>query len=113
MPNNSVKVFIMSWNMGNAEQVGMKNVLDERDATADYDIIVIGLQESTYAIKGQQAADSIAHLGKQIQDMVGEKYYLVSSSGHPKGAPPSLACSFALYLHLPVACTHPGLVSRC
>ena len=67
----------MSWNMGNAEAVGLNHVLEERKAQKDYDIIVLGLQESTYS-KGTTGTECIAHLGGMIQEIVGAEFFKVS-----------------------------------
>lgn len=77
MPKEKLKIFVVSWNMGNAEQIGLKNVFDERQAINQYDIIVVGLQESTYTMKGQSNSDCLAHLSKQIHDIIGSGYIQV------------------------------------
>lgn len=80
-----LKIFVASWNMGNAEQFGMRNIFDEKAAIGNYDLFVIGLQESTYTLKGQQGTDPIAHLKKQLGEIMGDGYYEV-----PPLAPPLL-----------------------
>ncbi|RYY80995.1 hypothetical protein EON63_16440 [archaeon] len=71
---DKIKVFVTSWNMGNAEAMGMKNIFDEQRATEKFDIFAIGLQESTYKCD----TDSIQHLAKQITEFLGPNFFLVS-----------------------------------
>lgn len=73
----TVNVFTASWNMGNAAQVGFSTILDEKDGFDKFDIIVLGLQESTYTLDGNIALDSIAHLKGQLEDMMGNGFFTV------------------------------------
>jgi hypothetical protein len=73
-----LKVFIMSWNMGNAEAEGLENVFSEKNATNDFDVIVLGLQESTYSMKGSSSSDCVAHLGSLIESTIGPNYFKAS-----------------------------------
>ena len=76
--SNSVdrlQVFIMSWNMGNAPPTGLEYVFREKNATNDFDILVMGLQEATW-----NATDCIKELAAKVQEVVGEKYFMVSCS---------------------------------
>eukprot|EP01031_Cornospumella_fuschlensis_P028480 gene28479-34377_t len=68
-----VKVFVTTWNMGNAEAVGMNNIFDELRATEKFDIFAIGLQESTYKCD----TDSIQHLAKQVTGFLGPNFFQV------------------------------------
>lgn len=69
---DKLQVFIMSWNMGNAEPEGLQYVFTEKNATNQFDILVLGLQESTYG-----GENSIAHLGGVIESIVGDNYFKV------------------------------------
>lgn len=71
-----LKIFITTWNMGNAEAEGMERIFEERKVTTDYDIIVIGLQESTYTSK-QNNFDSITHLQNYLTQLIGSNYQKV------------------------------------
>lgn len=71
---DKLQVFIMSWNMGNAEPEGLQYVFSEKNATNQYDILVLGLQESTYAYNN---GDCITHLGGVIESIVGANYFKV------------------------------------
>lgn len=68
-----LQVFIMSWNMGNAPPTGLEYVFREKNATNDFDILVLGLQEATWP-----ATDCIKILSDTVHGVVGEKYFLVS-----------------------------------
>jgi hypothetical protein len=72
-----LKVFITTWNMGNAEAVGVHHIFEEEKVTDNFDIFGIGLQESTYSMKVESGTDCIAHLGKQLQEALGPTFYLV------------------------------------
>lgn len=78
-----LKVFIMSWNMGNAEPEGLMNVFDEKNARDSYDIFVIGLQESTYNYKGMVRSntpgthESINHFQSYIRSQFPDAQYEV------------------------------------
>ena len=62
--------------MGNAPQKGMSCIFDEKNVKEDYDIIVIGLQESTYSGSTQGC---IQELGDEIKDMLGDTFYQVKN----------------------------------
>lgn len=70
---DKLQVFIMSWNMGNAAPGGLEYVFREKNATNDYDILVLGLQEATWA-----QSDCIKDLGEKVQEIVGDKFFLVN-----------------------------------
>lgn len=70
-----LKVFIMSWNMGNAPEGGLKNVFTEKNATDAYDVIVLGLQESTY--KTKDGADCVAQLSLAVETILGSRFFKV------------------------------------
>lgn len=71
--------------MGNAEPMGFENILKRDDKSKDedenYDIYVIGLQESTYSVKHLQGTegvdDCISHLESKLTAILGKDYYLV------------------------------------
>jgi len=54
VPRNDLKIGIVSWNMGNAKSAGWETEMFPNQA-AGYDIVVIGLQESTYSMSGSGA----------------------------------------------------------
>lgn len=59
--------------MGNAPPTGLEYVFREKNATNDFDILVMGLQEATWS-----ATDCIKELSSKVQEIVGEKYFMVS-----------------------------------
>mmetsp|Transcript_24844 Transcript_24844/g.41402 ORF Transcript_24844/g.41402 Transcript_24844/m.41402 type:complete len:642 (+) Transcript_24844:209-2134(+) len=73
--SEKAKVFIMSWNMGNAEAEGLENVFTEQNIVGQYEIIVLGLQESTYSMKNN--GDCIAHLQSMVKGIMGGNYFQV------------------------------------
>jgi hypothetical protein len=74
----SLRVFVTSWNMGNAEQHGLQHVFTEKSASDNFDLIVLGLQESTYtSIKGSTSVDCFSHLANQIAEILGPLFYKV------------------------------------
>lgn len=83
-PKSSINVFTTTWNMGNAHQVGFSSIFEEKQAVDDFDIIVIGLQESTYIMEGNVTLDNIAHnfdsishLKTQLEEIIGSSFYIV------------------------------------
>lgn len=72
---DKLQVFIMSWNMGNAPETGLQYVLSEKNANNAYDIIVLGLQESTY--KTKDGTDCVAQLSMAVENIIGQKYFKV------------------------------------
>jgi hypothetical protein len=58
------KVFVTTWNMGNAEPEGFMEIFSEKSAFNDFDIFAIGLQESTYTIPGASMTQMTAASGK-------------------------------------------------
>lgn len=63
---DKLKLFIASWNMGNAEPAGMETIFGATPADLNqFDVYAIGLQESTYNVKGSE--DSIAHLSNRLK----------------------------------------------
>ena len=86
-PLDEVKVFVMTWNMGNAEPEGFMNVFEEKNAKAQYDIFAIGLQESTYAVKAMPSSatgthESIGHLQNHIKSYFPDDQFEVVSVLH-------------------------------
>jgi hypothetical protein len=73
-----LKVFIVSWNMGNAEPEGLMNVFDEKNARDSYDIFVIGLQKSTYY--NPDTHESIHHFQNYIRSQFPDAQYEVVRS---------------------------------
>lgn len=65
--------------MGNAETEGLTHIFHEENHTNHYDVFAIGLQESTYSLKGANT-DCITHLGAQLESALGSKFYRVSLS---------------------------------
>lgn len=75
--NDRLQVFVMTWNMGNAPETGLEFVLSERNATSAFDIIVLGLQESTY--KNKDGTDCVVQLSQSIEKIVGDRFFKVRS----------------------------------
>lgn len=76
-----IKVFTMTWNMGNSEAQGLDKALKREKEAVDlsYDLFVIGLQESTYA--EANSVDPVAcysSLASAIATILGPNYYEVS-----------------------------------
>jgi hypothetical protein len=69
---NELSVFITTWNMGNAEGKGWEKIFEPAHG---FDIIVIGLQESTYTMKNGE--DCKKHLQKQLTKALGDDYFEV------------------------------------
>ena len=59
VPSQDLKVGIVSWNMGNAKSGGWDTEMFPNQA-AGYDIVVIGLQESTYSMSGTAESNKTA-----------------------------------------------------
>lgn len=72
---DKLQLFVMTWNMGNAEAEGLTHVFSEKNAQNKYDLFVIGLQESTYSLKNSK--DCIEHLANIIDHSLGPKFYKV------------------------------------
>jgi hypothetical protein len=83
-----MKVFVGSWNVGNKRPEGLANFLPSADA--DYDIIAIGLQESTYAHVEEDHSQNAAHVAanivldacihhfkQELSNVLGSDYYIV------------------------------------
>ena len=103
MPRN-LEIFCGSWNMGNAMAEGLEAFVPSKGG--NYDLVAIGLQESTYkvdasvkAADSQQASSSkdatthtfqenmekafdpsIAHLTGKICAILGSDFYMVNQS---------------------------------
>jgi hypothetical protein len=77
----NLKVFVGTWNMGNKRGEGMDDFLPTADG--DFDIIAIGLQESTYSVGDTKDASQavfdacIAHLSQEFTSILGPQYYIV------------------------------------
>lgn len=69
----ALRVFAVTWNMGNVEALGLSSIFEEKRALQEYDLLVVGLQESTYTMNGN--ADCIAHLVAQLNSCVGSGFY--------------------------------------
>lgn len=74
----NLKVFITTWNMGNAEAEGLSSIFTEKNAVDNFDIFAIGLQESTYSMKGHNEHDCIGHLSTIIEEALGEMFFKVN-----------------------------------
>ena len=61
-----LKVGIVSWNMGNAKSAGWDTEMFPNCA-AGYDIVVIGLQESTYGMSKEEVTASEEAAAKLTQ----------------------------------------------
>ncbi len=75
--DESLNVFVTSWNMGNAEAEGMNFIFSEKEALMKYDIFAIGLQESTYVVNANSTLDSIMHLKAYLEELFYENFYVV------------------------------------
>ena len=80
-----IKVFVMTWNMGNSEAEGFDKVLqrgqDKVDIAASYDLFIIGLQESTYVEANNiDPAACYTSLASTIASILGPDYYEVSET---------------------------------
>jgi hypothetical protein len=73
--NKQVKVFVTTWNVGNAEPKGFEQVFKQPNANHldEFEIFAIGLQESTYAVSGGTSLiglngvhESITHFSQQV-----------------------------------------------
>lgn len=78
-----IKVFTMTWNMGNSEAQGLDKALKREKEAVDesYDLFVIGLQESTYT--EAHSVDPVAcysSLASAIATILGPSYYEVSNT---------------------------------
>ena len=75
-----IKIFTMSWNMGNSEAHGLDLVFSERDVVNEFDVIVIGLQESTYVeAHSIDPTACIRSLTSTIAAILGSNYYQVNT----------------------------------
>jgi hypothetical protein len=79
--SRQAKIFCGTWNMGNAQGENMKHFIPE-DGN-DYDIIAIGLQESTYKIGDESKEGSstsegcIKHLSQELETILGKNFFIV------------------------------------
>jgi hypothetical protein len=86
--HRNVRLMVVTWNMGNAKAEGLENMLPA--SGAGYDLIVLGLQESTYTVKGKEEKDKsgapkrkgkvdpcVAQLMDQIEIVLGPEFVLV------------------------------------
>lgn len=79
--SRQAKIFCGTWNMGNAKGENMKNFIPENGQ--DYDIIAVGLQESTYKIGDESKEGSstsegcIKHLSQELETILGKSYFIV------------------------------------
>jgi hypothetical protein len=77
-----IKIFTMTWNMGNSEAQGLDKALKREKEAVDpsYDLFVIGLQESTYAeAHSVDPAACYSNLASAIATTLGPSYYEVSN----------------------------------
>jgi hypothetical protein len=63
---DEVKIFVTSWNMGNAEPEGFAHILKEKNAFKEFDIFAIGLQESTFPVKGMSIGNAASGTHESI-----------------------------------------------
>jgi hypothetical protein len=63
---DEVKVFVTSWNMGNAEPEGFAHILKEKNAFNEFDIFAIGLQESTFPVKRMSVGNAASGTHESI-----------------------------------------------
>jgi hypothetical protein len=75
---DDIKVFITTWNMGNAEAAGLDCIFHEKNVAGEYDIVCVGLQESTYGQGGGVSGECVTQLMGQLAKAVGPDFYLVS-----------------------------------
>lgn len=86
--HKTVKLMVVTWNMGNAKAEGLDHVLPANGL--GYDLIVLGLQESTYAVKGDKEKSQspsqkrkgkvdpcVAQLMDQIESILGADFVMV------------------------------------
>jgi hypothetical protein len=79
--SRQAKIFCGTWNMGNAQGENMKHFIPEDGK--DYDIIAIGLQESTYKIGDESKEGSstsegcIKHLSQELEMILGKNFFIV------------------------------------
>eukprot|EP01038_Epipyxis_sp_PR26KG_P007396 gene7396-10080_t len=73
----NLKLFVATWNMGNAEPEGFQALLFEREEK--FDMYVIGLQESTYSISNKNASGDacIPHLINHLKTIMGSNYHML------------------------------------
>jgi endonuclease/exonuclease/phosphatase family metal-dependent hydrolase len=64
---DQLKLFVTTWNMGNAEPAGIENIFGSQEDISRYDLYAIGLQESTYNVKGNE--DTITHLQNRLKSI--------------------------------------------
>jgi hypothetical protein len=90
--HKNLRLMIVTWNMGNAKAEGLENILPATGS--GYDLIVLGLQESTYTVKAkdenkEKAGNSkrkikvepcVSILMDQIEAVLGPEFGLVTSS---------------------------------
>jgi hypothetical protein len=84
-----VKIFVTSWNMGNAEPQGFMDIFNEKNALESFDIFALGLQESTYPVGGISISnasgthESINHFQNFIKDNFDSNEFFIVSSFVP------------------------------
>eukprot|EP01035_Chromulina_nebulosa_P023805 gene23805-30883_t len=79
-----LKLFLCTWNMGNAPPKGWNSILSHKCIPGEtggiiYDVVCLGLQESTYSEQIDQASvnGSIANLTQYITESLGDSYQLL------------------------------------
>jgi hypothetical protein len=70
---SSLKLFVASWNVGNAKPDGIEQLLPV--GGGGYDLIVLGMQESTYTAELDK--DCIHELRDMITSTVGTEYGII------------------------------------
>ena len=75
----AIKVFCGTWNMGNAKGESIQNFVPP--SGKDFDIIAIGLQESTYSVgddvKDTASEGCIKHLGNEFATILGKDFFVL------------------------------------
>lgn len=84
-----IQLFVATWNAGNARPEGLEELIPH--AGGDYDVLAIGMQESTYVVTDHQGLtsgniivntltheDSFEEMLNKIMEIVGDNYTLVS-----------------------------------
>lgn len=84
MSNNNIKLFICTWNLGNAKPYELEKLINNKNES--YDIVAFGLQESTFSnslnialsINERKLDTSIIYVKNTLQEILGDEYILVS-----------------------------------
>ena len=71
-----LKLFVATWNAGNAAPEGFDRLIP---VDGDYDVLAIGLQESTWGPNAAAHEPSVAVLKDRLMEAVGAQYAIVSN----------------------------------